>query len=85
MLSMSNPSSRDAMYGPLSVKSSLAGVIRSKSVAKTRVRVNVGFMTPPGSLLPEKLRGVEKGEVRFSMMRCVEKPISSEYVDAHGA
>jgi hypothetical protein len=85
MLIKSKPSRRDAMYGPRRVKSSFRGEMRSKSLAEMRVRVNVGFMTPPGSRLPEKLRGVENGDAIFSMTKCDENPIRSEYVDAQGA
>ena len=85
MLMISRPSKRDAMYGPRRVKSSLLGEMRSKSAAERRVMVNVGFMTPPGSRLPEKLRGVEKGAAIFSMTKCDEKPMRREYVDAQGA
>ena len=40
---------------------------------ESRVRVKVGFMTPPGSRRPAKLRGVAKGVAKFAMVIGVGK------------
>jgi hypothetical protein len=49
------------------------------------VKVNVGFMTPPWSRRPAKLRGVEKGVVMSPIENGLGKARVREYEDAHVA